>query len=171
MNAQQGVAAAARQERHSLAIDVDGLHRSRGERVLERETILELTKANGKRLVPRDTEVRVVLLYDAREVVHEKERPAVGNLGFSPEEDALQVERVLVLTALMRVSVARLSIAVEFDAALQFLEPLLLRQFVKLYSAILGDGYGHPICIEGVRLPHRCRAAEDSQRHSQRLLK
>lgn len=37
-----------------------------------------------------------------------------------------------------------------FDAALQFLEPLLLRQFVKLYSAILGDGYGHSICIKGV---------------------
>ena len=102
--------------------------------------------------------------------MHEEERPAVSNLGFSPEEDALQVERVLVLSALMRVGVARLSIAVELDAALQFLEPLFVRQFVKLYSAILGDSYGRPICIEGVRLPHRCRAAENSQRHSQRLL-
>ena len=79
--------------------------------------------------------------------------------------------RVLVLSALMRVGIARLSIAVELDAALQFLEPLLVRDSFKFYSAILCDGDSSVLNAKGVRLPHRCRAAEDSQRHSQRLLK
>ena len=127
LNAQQGIAAATGQVRHALAVDIDGFHGGGGEGVLERQTVLELSHPDGEGLVPCDTVVGVEFLYDAREVVHEEERPAVGDLGVCPEEYTLQFEGVGVDVILPGVVVAALCIAVKLDAAAEFLDPFLVQ--------------------------------------------
>ena len=113
LHAEERIAAAARQIGHALRIHVDELHLRRRERILQRVRILELSEADRQRLVVRDAVVRIELLHHRREVVHEHERPPVRDAPLHPEEHALQVQRVRLLSVLLLPCVTRLPVAVE----------------------------------------------------------
>ena len=86
--------------------------------------MLELSESNRQRLVVREPVVGVVFLHHTREVVHEEERPAVGDARLRPEQRTLQVEVVAIDVVGVLPRVACLRIAVEGDATGDVLHPV-----------------------------------------------
>ena len=109
---------------HRLRVDVDELELRGRQRILQRVAVLELSQTHGQRLVVGETVVGVVFLYDAREVVHEEERPAVGDARLCPEQGTLQVEVVAVGVVCVLPGVTRLRITVESDTTGDVLHPV-----------------------------------------------
>ena len=120
----QGVGTLASEEENGLGIDIHQLEHGRRQGILHRIGVFELSEAHGEGVVVGDAEIGVEFLYDTGEVVHEEERPAVGDARLSPEECALQVEVARSLAVGIAVGIAALSIAVKGDATGNLLHPV-----------------------------------------------
>ena len=126
VHAVQGVGSLACQIEHGLRIDVDELQLSGRQRVLHSVRVLELSQTYAQCLVACDAIVSVELLYDAREVVHEQERPSVGDSGLGPQQRALQVVGIGFPAVGVLVGPSALCVAVEGDARGEVLHPVVV---------------------------------------------
>ena len=159
VNAIEGVAAPTRQIADGLRAHIDEFQLHRRQRVLHRERVLKLSHTYGECLIVGDTEVGIVLLYHTGEVVHEEERPTVGDASLHPNERALEVEvagRPFVahrIRSHIVMGIAALCITVDGDTAGQILQPVGLRRLLFLWRWRYGDGVDGLCCR---RLCHRC---------------
>ena len=97
--------------------------------------MLELSDTNSQRLIFCHPVVSPILQRARRygEVVHEHERPAVGDSSFYPEDGPLESELTGGFSALIAVCITALHVTVNGDAVLQLLQPVnLLGGFLLL---------------------------------------
>ena len=119
----QGVRTFASQIEHSLRIDVNQFQLSRRHGVFHGVRVLELSQADGQRIILSHAIIGIELLWNTREVVHKEKRPAVCDTCFCPKERTLQIVGVGLLTIEVLIRPAALCIAIQGDTTGKVLHP------------------------------------------------
>ena len=96
--------------------------------------MLELSEADGQRVVFSDAIVGVILLNAAGEIVHEHKRPAVSDAGLRPEKCAFKVVGVCTFAVDVLIGPSALGIAVERDTTREIFQPVNLGLLLFLLS-------------------------------------